>query len=251
MEEKWGVKTNKRFQRADWSRRPLTEDQLRYASLDTHYLLPLRDLLLAELKSKERVEEAREEFARLAQSDGAAQTFDQDGFWRISGARDLAPREIAVLRELYLYRDQAARSADRPPFKVLGDNALLALAQTQPRRARDMRGLPGMTDSQVRRHGDGLLEAVQRGQSAVPPRRPKTPRTDEAVLQRYETLRNWRKKRAQARGVESDVILPREALWAIARRNPRSPEDLQIIAELGPWRRQTYGHEILNLLAEG
>lgn len=248
LEGLWSVKTNKRYQRADWSRRPLAPEQLLYASLDTRYLLPLRDLLYQELKTSARWEEAREEFDRLSRVDGAPAAFDADGFWRINGARELAPREAALLRELYLYREKAAERADRPPFKVMSEETLIAIARRQPRQAKDLRGLPGMTDGQINRHQQGLLKAVQRGVSAPPPRPPQSGRSDEATLQRYEALRTWRKQKAQARGVESDVIVPRDALWAIARSNPQTADDLKNIAELGPWRRERYAEEILRLL---
>jgi ribonuclease D len=248
MEELWQVKTNKRYQRADWSHRPLAPEQLSYACLDTHYLLPLRDILTEKLKENGALEEAREEFERLTLVSADHPAFDPDGFWRISGARDLEPREAAVLREVYLYRDRAAQKADRPPFKILGDDTLLAVARAQPRQARDLRGLPGMSNGQIQRHKRGLLEAVQHGQTATLPRRPRNQRSDEATLERYEALRTWRKRRAQARGV--DVILARDTLWAIASHNPRTPRDLEHISELGPWRREKYGGEILKLLAE-
>jgi ribonuclease D len=168
----------------------------------------------------------------------------------VTGARDLSPREAAVLRELYHYRDEAARRADRPPFKVFGDDTLLAIARAQPRRARDLQGLPGMTHSQISRHRQGLLEAVARAQASPAPRPPQSQRLTEAAHERYEALRAWRKRRAQERGVESDVILPRDALWAIAQGNPQTHVDLELIPELGPWRREQYGDEILKLLAD-
>lgn len=250
LEELWGVKTNKRYQRADWSRRPLSPAQLHYAAIDTRYLLRLHDLLRQELQGSGQWEEAREEFERLSQVNGGPAAFDPDGFWRINGARDLGPREAAVLRELYLYRDKVAERADRPPFKIIGEDTLVAVARRQPRQTKDLRGLPGMTEPQIKRHQRGLLHAVQRGQSAPPPRPPLSERTDDVTLERYEALRLWRKQRAQARGVESDVILPRDALWAIARSHPRRIDDLKSIPALGPWRREKYGEEILKLLAE-
>ncbi|MBI3763142.1 MAG: ribonuclease D [Chloroflexi bacterium] len=249
LEGLWGLKTNKRYQRADWSRRPLSPEQLLYACLDTRHLLPLRDLLYDELKSGDRLEEAREEFERLTQVNGATAIFDPEGFWRINGARDLAPREAAILRELYLYREKVAERADKPPFKVIGEDTLIAIARRQPREAKDLQGLPGMSEGQIKRHQQGLLKAVQRGLATTTPRPPQHGRSDEATLARYEALRTWRKKKAQSRGVESDVIVPRDALWAIAQANPKTADDLTGIGELGPWRRDKYGEEMMTVLA--
>ncbi|MER3543034.1 MAG: hypothetical protein C4311_00140 [Chloroflexota bacterium] len=254
LEKHFGVRLDKRWQRADWGRRPLSPEQLAYARLDTHYLLPLRDILVRELAAAGRLEEAREEFARLAAIAPALernQTFDPEGFWRIPGAQKLSGRELAVLRELYLFREAQAQAQNRPPFKVLGDQSLIRLAKAQPRRP-DALGREGdLSPYQVRRYGRGLLEAIARGLSAPIPQPPRrNEHRDDAVLARYDALREWRKRRAQERGVESDVILPREALWTLARRAPSSLEELAAIEELGPWRREQYGEEILAVLRQ-
>ena len=107
-----------------------------------------------------------------------------------------------------------------------------------------------MTPQQIRRHGVALIAAVRRGQAAPPARPPHFEREPDDVRDRYELLHQWRKTRAKARGVESDVIIPRDALWELARRNPRTAEALADIETLGPWRRGTYGAEILKVLQE-
>ena len=111
-----------------------------------------------------------------------------------------------------------------------------------------LKGLPGMTEAQIRRHGAQLLGAVRRGRAAGPAYPPHYEREPDSVRERYELLHQWRKTRAKARGVESDVIVPRDALWELARRNPNSAEALEAIEHLGPWRREAYGAEILALL---
>jgi ribonuclease D len=87
----------------------------------------------------------------------------------------------------------------------------------------------------------GLLAPAQRA--------PQTDREPVDVQDRYDRLHTWRKERARKRGVESDVILPRTALWDLARRPPRTRGELAEIADFGPWRRDTYGDEILALLS--
>jgi ribonuclease D len=254
LETHFGVKVNKRHQRADWGARPLTADQLAYARLDTHYLIPLREKLTSELKAKSCWAEAREEFERLSRLNGnavpAPAVFDPESFWRISGARDLTPRQAAVLRELFVYREEVARRHDRPPFKVMSEATLLALAQAAPTALNELKPVPGMTDGQIRRHGAQLLQAIARGRKAHAPRPPSQERYDSDVLERYETLRRWRKQKAQERGVESDIIIPREVLWEIALNPPQSPADLEAVAGFGPVRRAKYGEEIIRALRE-
>ena len=250
LDTHFGVTMNKKYQRADWKRRPLTPEQLDYARLDTHYLVALRDKQLEALTESGHWAEAHEEFERLARlrgdSDNAAP--DPAAFWRVNGARDLTPAQAAVLQALFAYREQQAERMDRPPFKVMGEATLMELARRAPRRAEDLQGVPGMTPEQIQRHANGVLQAIQQGVDAPPQRAPQADREPDDVQDRYDRLHTWRKNRARARGVESDVILPRTALWDLARRPPRTHGELAHIADFGPWRRETYGEEILALL---
>ena len=250
LETRFGVTMNKKFQRADWKRRPLTPEQLDYARLDTHHLLALRDLQLQALTDAGRGPEAQEEFERLARlradPDNAGPA--PDACWRVKGARDLPPAQAAVLRVLFAWREHQAERIDRPPFKVMGEATLMDIVRRAPRRAEDLQGIAGMTPDQIQRHGRALVQAVEQGLGAPPERAPQVEREPDEIRERYDRLHTWRKNRAKARGVESDVILPRTALWDLARRPPRTPADLAQIADFGPWRRETYGAEILALL---
>jgi ribonuclease D len=107
-----------------------------------------------------------------------------------------------------------------------------------------------MSHGQVERYGHAILQAIQRGWHAkTPPRPDHNQRMDTVTMARYEALRDWRKTRAAERGVESDVIIPKEALWALARTPPRTAADLDGVPGLGPWKREQYGAELIKLLA--
>jgi ribonuclease D len=250
LDSHFGVTMNKKYQRADWQRRPLTPELLHYARLDTHYLVALRDRQFKALTESGHWLEAREEFERLAglRGDPDDARGDAAAFWRVKGARDLTPAQAAVLQALFAYREQQAERQDCPPFRVMGEATLLELAR-RARRSEDLQGLSGMTPEQIRRHGRGVLHAIHEGLHAPPARPPQLAREPEEVRDRYDRLHAWRKERARARGVESDVILPRAALWELARRPPHTPGDLAQIRDLGPWRRAAYGAEILALLS--
>lgn len=249
LEEQFGVRAEKKFQRADWSVRPLPAEQLLYAQMDTHYLPVLRDRLAGELGALRRTEEAREIFAALPDLPPAAYEFDPEGYWRMHGAQKLPRSQMAVVRELYLVRDALARRRDLPAFRIFTDKALIELAQLRPRRPVDLDTVRGLAAGQARRYGDSILDAIARGEQARPPAPPRRrPPPDQAIQDRYETLHTWRKERAAERGVESDVIMPRETLWALARQVPRQIEELDNIPGLGPWRRTEYGDELIALL---
>jgi len=250
LETYFGVQVDKRFQRADWSLRPMPPEQSQYAQQDTHYLPTLRDMLIEMLRQKGQLDEAREVFALMADVPAAQRSFDPDGYWRIHAARDFSRRQMAMLRELYLLREQIAERRDRPPFKIFTDEVMAAIVRAEPHTLRDLAAVPGMSHSQLERYGDKLLLAVQHGLKGNPPTRPdRTPRLDPATLARYDALHEWRKARANERGVESDVIIPKDTLWALARSVPRTPDDLNAIPGLGPWKREKYGAELIGLLA--
>ncbi len=245
------VELDKRAQLTDWGHRPLTAEQLRYAHLDSHYLLALRDLLTAELEARGRWREAQEAFAALPRIAYTEKPFDPDGFWNVKGARDLSPRELAVLRELYLWRDAKARSLNLPAFKVVDDRRLLALSLAQPRQVVEL----GLSSYQAGRYGREILDAVRRGAAAPPPRAPARPgnngaRPDPETLARYDRLRAWRTERATQRGVDSDIVLTNDALMAIARTAPATLADLAGLEVLGPWKLEEYGEELLGVVRE-
>jgi len=249
LQEELAVHLDKKHQRADWGQRPLPDELLDYARFDTHFLLPLRDRLAAALESAGRTQEAREECERLTLLRPQPNGFDPLGFWRLANARRLGAAQAGALREIYLWREETASRENRPPFKVMGDKTLLALVECMPEDPADLEGIPGMSPGQVRRHGRAVLAAIRRGRDGPAPHPPSFEPVDERILVRHEALRTWRKKTAEKRGVESDVILPREVMLEIARVGPTTPEALHLL--MGPlhWRFQAYGAAILRALA--
>ena len=159
----FGVQLSKAHQRSDWGRRPLSADQLAYAALDTHFLLSLRDVLAGELEARGAVDAARAEFGRIAAAEPRERVFDPEGWRRLKGARELDRRAAAILRALYLAREERASASDRPPFKVLAEHTMLEIARRRPRDEDELSHLPGITPSVLRRMGDAILAAVEAG----------------------------------------------------------------------------------------
>lgn len=246
----FGVKLDKRFQRANWGKRPIPEDMLDYARLDTHYLLGLYQHLRKALEKQDLEKQVLEMCAWMARVPPNENGFDPLGFWRISHARELDKRQLAILRELYLMRDRLAREQDRPPFKILSDAMLLSIAKHAPQNNDQLRSPTGLTKRQVDRFARAILPAVKRGRKAPIPRRPRGNHRDEAMIDRYEALREWRKGVARTRKVESDIILPRDLMEALARQAPRDTASLKQLMHPLEWRFRTYGSEILTLLTE-
>ncbi len=250
LEEFFGVQADKRFQRADWSQRPIPADLLRYAQQDTHYLLEVRDRLRSELETHGRLIEAAEMFDALTRVPAAAEShFDPDSFWHLPAAKRFNRRQMAILRELHLWRDSVAQRQNVPAYRVLTDNALINIILAKPDVHSDLYDVREVGASSVRRYGKEIIAAIERGLNGpipTPPPHPKPVETD--IQERFDALHLWRKETAAKRGVESDIILSKESMWAMARKPPTTLRDLDNVPGLGPWRRDTYGKEILSIL---
>lgn len=244
LEEIFGIKVEKKFQKADWGRRPLTQELLDYARMDTYHLIDLRNKLKAELVERGRWELAKEDFERLPSLIRPGDEPLEIPVWRIKGARDLNPKQAAILQELSLYREARAEEADVPLFKIVGDSTLTAIAKAKPEKPKDLEGIEGMSAGQIQRHGKGLLDAVKRGLSAPPLRRARKAAYDEAFVERLDNLRAWRKAAAKEMDVESDVVLPRDIMEAIARADPKNLREVEPLMASVPWRLKTYGGQI-------
>lgn len=246
LAEKFQVEIDKRFQKADWGARPLPPGLIDYARLDTHYLLELRDVLENELRDRERLDLAREDFQRSCYvNNGSKQV--KERWERIDGQQDLTPRGRTILNELCLSREKLAERLKRPLFKILNDHALLKLAQAEPDSIESLQAA-GLSERQIDRFGRALLEAVQRGKTAPLVKPSEIEKPSNAALSRLNKLKNWRKKKAEELGVESDVVLPRVYLMPLAEQNPRTLESLSIVMRDSPWRVAHFGPEILKSL---
>jgi ribonuclease D len=247
LTEYFNITVNKQYQKSNWGKRPLTEEQEDYARLDSHYLIPLRDNLEKELRDKDLYKLALEDFKRACQPSNGNGKTPRARWERISGHQDLTPRQLSILNELCLCREEIAERLNRPVFKVLSDELLLSLAKTAPDSTSDLTEA-GLSKIQVERFGSKLIIAIRNGQSAAPVVRTRSKRPSDAMLTRLDLLKQWRKREAKKMKVESDVILPRPLLYAIAEQGARDLKKLSVIMKESPWRFQHFGVEIITAL---
>lgn len=241
-------------QKDDWSVRPLTATQLAYAAADVRHLFALKARLVEELTACGRLPWALEECAALAAQPAPERVDDGTAYLGVKGARDLPPRQLGVLRALWERRDELARTADRPPFKIVPESTLLELARSSPRDATTLSEVTGITPRVRARWGDALLDAIEaayRLPDAELPRLERRPRpvVPAAVSRRVEALRRWRAKATERVGLEPGVLLPNRLIGAIAEVGPRTLDDLVAIEGVRRWRAESFGTEILAVLA--
>ena len=251
LEKHLGVKLNKKFQRADWSRRPLTAGMLAYAADDTRHLLRLRKILTARLEQLGRLHWALEEFRRLEDVRWTGRKNDErEAFLRIRGAGRLSRRQLAVLDHAHRWRDGTARAMDRAPFRVLTNAALLEIARRTPTSTASLGEIAGVSPQLVRRSGRDLLAAVKAGlatPSAELPfvRRARAPAPDPGYETSLDRLKVLRDAAADTVGLDAGVVCPNGTLQTIAREAARSIADLQKIPALRNWQREVLGDDAI------
>jgi ribonuclease D len=233
IERFFAVKIGKEGQKSDWSRRPLSEKQLRYAVNDTRFLERLAERLYGELSERRRVDWHKESCRAMVESTGRDNSRDPEEAWRIKGAGRLSRRQLAYLREIWRWRDQLARRANVPPFKVFGNEQIfevLLWAESHP-------GMPLRDGPKLPRNIAGsrlstLEEALTCAAGAPPAQWPEPQRfaRDEALsVNRKEQLDALRAECARiARELEiaASTLAPRAAIEAVVRSGPRTVDEI-------------------------
>jgi len=255
LEKYLGVKADKKYQRADWSTRPLKAEMLAYAAMDTRHLHQVRDILHTRLAELDRLSWMEEEFAALEQVRYTAGEDREEAWLRLKGARTLSPRGLAVLRELVRWREQTAEQLDRAAFRILNNEPILAMAENPPRSVEDLEAVKGAGRDLAGRRAQEVLDAVSRG-LAVPedelPHFPRPPRhkPDPVYLARLDRLKARRNAIAQRLDLAPGVLCPNGTLEAITRAVPKTVAALAKLPEVRKWQARVLGAELVAVVGE-
>lgn len=247
LERHFGVKVNKAHQRADWAMRPLTPEMLEYAALDTHYLVELAARLRDELTALGRWEWALEEFSRL-EAIRYRENGDAEPWRKMKNLGTLDRRSLAIVRDLHSWRDGLARAADRPPFKIMGNDQLIEIAKTRPATTQDLAKIKGVSRYHLDRHGRELLAIVKRAM-AIPEEElpeknePKPWIRDRETESRIDRMKKVRDRAAKELKIDPAVLAPRHVLAAIATNGT-----LDDVPAMRNWQKQVIGDQLLAAL---
>lgn len=248
-----GLKVDKKFQKADWSKRPLPMPMLQYAAGDTAHLIELRDTLRAALVAKKRWTWAQEEFGPLTNAPFELPENEEPGFLRLKGAKVLRPQQLAVLREVHAWRESVAEQMDRAPFMVVGNEALVGFAKDPPTGMAQLVARPGVGDRLVERHGKKILAAIERGR-ALPkeqwPRLEKAKRwdRDNDYEDRLKRLKAKRDELTKAHDLRSGIVASNQLLADIARTRPGDLEALAALPGIRQYQVEHFGNGLLSAL---
>jgi ribonuclease D len=253
LQKHFGVTLDKRFQKADWSKRPLSAEMLAYAAMDTAHLIALRDIFKERLEQRGRWSWAQEEFAHLVGIPFERTGEEEPGFLRIKGAKALKPRQLAVLRELHAWREALAERLDRAPFMVLGNDTLIDLSRNPPADLGALGARKGVGASTLQRSGPAIMKAIEKAM-ALPkdqwPRleRPKRWDRDDDYEERLKRLKTVREELMAEHDLRPGIVSPNHVLAEIARLLPRTTAELEALPGMRRWQVDLFGERLLGAL---
>ena len=259
VERHFGVVLDKKFQKSNWTSRPVDPAAMLYLQRDTIYLPALREHYGKALRDADLTEEAEIEFARQAGRVNRSVAVDPEGWRRIKGARDLQGKGRAALRALYRWREREAKRRDRPTFKVLPPQVMVAVARAVDRTSNSeaiRQGLSPKLRSRWRQTLERVLDRAEKDFRAgdVPPSRaprhepPVDPSERKRQREFDQRVRDWRKEQAAARNVTPRVVLPNPAIAWLYQEHPTHVDALEACPDIGPKRMGLYGDALLRLV---
>lgn len=256
LQQRFGIELDKSMQRSNWGERPLSERQIRYARLDTRFLITLMREQRPELEQRDRLCIVEGECRRLEGLEPPANDFDPEEWVRLKGARTLQPAERRALRELFVLRDRLAEASDQPPFRIMNNETLIELARRSPHVAQELSEVTGFTWKQVRRLGESVLETIARARELPPIRdfpelesRDGTGELDELQLELHERLKSLRKTWADQLDTDPAYVINRHVLLRLAKEQPRDWDALERLPGLDDWQLDDFGAELLDAIA--
>ncbi|MGH7198356.1 MAG: ribonuclease D [Candidatus Omnitrophota bacterium] len=256
-----GETLSKVSQKADWSRRPLDDKLMTYAWKDTHYLSTVSDNLRKELSALGRTEWHRQCCARLVESltSGGEERKPSEHPWQIKGSKQLSGRALAVLKELWMWREEEAKRRDRPTFKVLHSETLVDIARwAEKAPGADVAALPNAPRNVRGEHREALNRALSRSR-ALPPlafvaekkpahkRRRRLDANDEKIL---ESLKKERQEIAAELKIQPSLLATNAVLEIFAAERPQTPEGIRALDCLMPWQAEILSKALLKVLGQ-
>ncbi len=244
------IPKSRRLQRSDWSLRPLSAEAVAYAAADVRHLIPLASKQRELLTERGRLAWVQEEFARLEATGRAAAEVPAPDFLRVKGSDRLNPQQLAVLKELFDLREAEAERIDLPPYRVMGNDALLHLAQEPTMRLEEV---PGLSPHLVRRLGDRMRARIQqamRGPGIQRPQRPRWTPPGREVQARQQKLKQWRSEKGADLALDPALIWPAASLERLAQDPDSWDSELADTGASGirAWQRREFAGDLAVVL---
>jgi ribonuclease D len=251
---RFGIRLDKRYQKKDWSQRPLPDGMVDYAASDVYHLIPLARQLMTELKAKDRLDWVREECRYLSEV-RPVENGNDPLFLRFRGAGRLPRRNLAALEGLLHYRRKLAIKKDRPLFKVFANAALLNIAAEMLDSPRAMEEARCLSAKQIRIYGKSLAAVVKKAKAMNEKDLPVYPRrrrrsVSARVPERVKAIKAWRDELADRLEMDPALLFNKALITAIAVGKPRNKKSLLQIESIRNWQVNAFGEDLLRVLSD-
>jgi ribonuclease D len=252
LKDRFNVKLEKKYQKKDWSERPLSADMLKYALNDVRHLVSLSEILKNELGDTGRLSWVEEECEILCRVRSAADN-GEPLFLKFKGAGKLKPKTLAVLEALLCFRKEMAQKKDRPLFKIMGNDSILKLAETRPGSLEKIMNMEALSQRQLDIYGKDVIMVISNSLNIPENMLPVYPRKkvyaiSESASKRIEALKIWRDKKAVKLNIDPGLLLNKALINSIGAKKPVTKEELEAISDMKNWQRREFGEEIIKLL---
>jgi len=254
LRNRFDLKLEKKYQKKDWSERPLSPDMLNYALNDVRHLVLLSEILEKELVDAGRLDWVKEECDILCK----VRPSDDNGeplFLKFKGAGKLKPGTLAVLEALLQFRKETARKKDRPPFKIMGNDSILKLAETKPDSLEKIRDTDALSQKQADIYGRDIVRIIGRAVRMPENMLPVYPRerflrVSESDSKRIEALKKWREKKAVKLKMDPGLLFNNSLINVVGVKNPATYEEMDAISGIKNWQKRELGDEIVSVLRQ-
>ena len=248
----FNVNVDKKYQKKDWSKRPLPKEMMAYASKDVIYLLPLARMLIHKLKKIDRMTWVLEECEDLSKVRPVLSN-EAPLFMKFKGAGRLKSRSLAVLEALLQFRKRVAEKKDRPFFKIIGNESIMKITTARPVTLRRLKNINALSNRQISMYGSGLINVVAKTLKIPDSELPVFPSQRPPVLPngasaKIKALKFWRASKANALGIDPGMLCNNALITAIAVKNPDDNKSLETVEEMKNWQKQAFGNEIIRVL---
>lgn len=250
---RFGIQLDKRYQKKDWSQRPLPVGMIEYAASDVYHLIPLARMLMDELEEKGRLDWVKEECDYLSEVRPMENGSDPL-FLRFRGAGRLPRRNLAALEGLLQYRRELAEKKDRPLFKVISNTALLKIATEMAQTPQAMEAARCLSAKQIRIYGKPLSAIVKKANALAEKDLPTYPRkrrpsVSPRVPERIKIIKAWRDRLADGLGLDPALLFNKALMTAIAVKKPADLQALRNVEGIRNWQVKAFGKEVLTVLS--
>ena len=248
----FNVDIDKKYQKKDWSKRPLPKEMMAYASKDVIYLLPLARMLIHKLKKIDRMTWVLEECEDLSKVRPALSD-EAPLFMKFKGAGRLKARSLAVLEALLQFRKCVAEIKDRPFFKIIGNESMMKIATVRPVTLRRLKNTKALSNRQISMYGNDLIKVVAEALKTPDNELPvypskKPPMLPDGAPKRIKALKTWRASKAKTLNIDPGILCNNALITAIAVKNPDDNKSLETVEEMKNWQVQAFGTEIIKVL---